>query len=239
MKKILWMSRHKPHPRQIETFREMYSKDVVLKQESRPFYDARVVARRFREGGFDDMVIVAPLPVIAVLCNERLKMLNSEAIEKNDPVKIEFRGARGQRATVSCDFDALNGSLSSSRTNSHYRVYGILQIKKFKLFEAVFDKSKVTPKSTPSKKSARPCKGAVEGECGGGENSAVPEPEVPLQSEARCEIKSTHDLFIQNRAEQKLFFPSKEIFLTGRIGNCKNNFLRGAPSCGTAAGRSD
>jgi hypothetical protein len=94
VKKILWMSRHKLHPRQIETFRETYGKDVVLEQESRPFDDARVVARRFHEGGFDDMVIVAPLSVIAVLRNERLKMLNSEAIEKNDPVKIEFRGAR-------------------------------------------------------------------------------------------------------------------------------------------------
>ena len=80
MKKILWMSRHKLHPRQIETLREMYGKDTIVEQESRPFDDARVVARRFREGGFDDMVIVAPLSVIAVLCNEGIKMLWSEAV---------------------------------------------------------------------------------------------------------------------------------------------------------------
>lgn len=96
MKKILWMSRHKPHPRQIETLREMFGKDTVVEQESRPFDDARVVARRYREGDFDDMVIVAPLSVIAVLCNEDIKMLWSEAVEENDPAKIEFSGARGQ-----------------------------------------------------------------------------------------------------------------------------------------------
>jgi hypothetical protein len=42
------------------------------------------------------MVIVALLSVIAVLCNEGIRMLWSEAIEENDPAKIEFRGARGQ-----------------------------------------------------------------------------------------------------------------------------------------------
>lgn len=96
MKKILWMSRHKPHSRQIETLREMYGKDAIVEQESRPFDDARQVARRFKEGGYDDMIIVAPLSVIAVLCNEGIKMLWSEAVEENDLAKIEFRGARGQ-----------------------------------------------------------------------------------------------------------------------------------------------
>ena len=96
MKKILWMSRHKPHSRQIETLREIYGKDVVVEQEACPFDDARQIARRFREGDYDDMVIVAPLSVIAVLCNEDIKMLWSEAIKENDQAKIEFRGARGQ-----------------------------------------------------------------------------------------------------------------------------------------------
>ncbi|MFH1233743.1 MAG: hypothetical protein V1649_03810 [Patescibacteria group bacterium] len=42
------------------------------------------------------MVIVAPLSVIQVLCNEGIRMLWSEAVEENDAFKIEFRGARGQ-----------------------------------------------------------------------------------------------------------------------------------------------
>jgi len=69
VKKIFWMSRHKPHPRQIEMLREMYGQDTVVEQEFRPFDDARQIAKQYREGGFDDMVIVAPLSVIQVFCN--------------------------------------------------------------------------------------------------------------------------------------------------------------------------
>lgn len=95
-KKILWMSRHEPHRRQIETLRNTYGGNTIVEQESRPFDDARQIAKRFREGGYDDMVIVAPLSVIQVLCNEGIRMLWSEAVEENDPSQIEFRGARGQ-----------------------------------------------------------------------------------------------------------------------------------------------
>ncbi len=95
-KRILWMSRHQPHQHQVEALRELYGKDAVVEQESRPFDDAHQVARRFREGRFDDMVIVAPLSVIQVLCTEGIRMLWSEAVEENDPARIEFRGARNQ-----------------------------------------------------------------------------------------------------------------------------------------------
>lgn len=90
------MSRHQPHRRQIEALREMYGGDAIIEQESRPFDDARQIVRRFREGRFDDMVIVAPLSVIQVLCAEGVRMLWSEAVEENDPERIEFRGARNQ-----------------------------------------------------------------------------------------------------------------------------------------------
>ncbi|MAF25863.1 hypothetical protein CL634_09860 [bacterium] len=96
MAKILWMSRHKPHRGQIETLRNMFGGDTVVEEESQPFDDARQIAKRYREGNYDDMVIVAPLSVIAVLCKEGIRMLWSEAREENNPSKIEFRGARGQ-----------------------------------------------------------------------------------------------------------------------------------------------
>lgn len=95
-KKILWMSRHQPHTRQIETLRNMFGEDTIIEQESRPFDDAHQIAKRYREGCYNDMVIVAPLSVIQVLCDEGIKMLWSENIEENDPSQIEFRGARGQ-----------------------------------------------------------------------------------------------------------------------------------------------
>jgi hypothetical protein len=96
MAKILWMSRHKPHPRQIEALKSMYGQDAIIEQESNPFDDARQIARRYKNDKYDDMVIVAPLSVIQVLCNEGVRMLWSEAVEENDPTKIEFRGARNQ-----------------------------------------------------------------------------------------------------------------------------------------------
>jgi hypothetical protein len=74
----------------------MFGGDTIVEQESRPFDDARQIAKRYREGRYDDMVIVAPLSVIQVLCNEGIRMLWSEAVEENDLSKIEFRGARGQ-----------------------------------------------------------------------------------------------------------------------------------------------
>ena len=95
-KRVLWMSRHKPHQKQIEAIKSMYGIDAVVEQESRPFDDARQIAKRFREGNFDDMVIVAPLSVIAVLCTENIRMLWAESVEENDSGKIEFRGARNQ-----------------------------------------------------------------------------------------------------------------------------------------------
>lgn len=96
MKKILWMSRHRPHESQVKALQDIYGVDVIVEQEPRPFDDARDIAMRFRKSDYDEMVIVAPLSVIQVLCNEGIRMLWSEATEENDPTKIHFRGARGQ-----------------------------------------------------------------------------------------------------------------------------------------------
>ncbi len=90
------MSRHRPHTSQIATLRLLYGMDVQIEQEARPFDDARQIAQRYREGRFDDMVVVAPLSVLAVLVADGIRPLWSESVEENDPRKIDFRGARGQ-----------------------------------------------------------------------------------------------------------------------------------------------
>lgn len=94
--KVLWVSRHRPHASQLEALRERYGRDVMVDLEPRPFDDARFIAQRFREGGYSDMVIAAPLSVIQVLCNEQIPMLWSEAVPENNTKLVEFRGARGQ-----------------------------------------------------------------------------------------------------------------------------------------------
>ncbi|HNW91413.1 MAG TPA: hypothetical protein PKM88_00695 [bacterium] len=96
MGKILWMSRHKMTTPQIEALRHMYGADVEVEQEAKPFSDAREIVRRFKSGNYLDMVVVAPLSVLAVICQEGIKPLWSEAIEETDPNKIEFFGGRGK-----------------------------------------------------------------------------------------------------------------------------------------------
>ncbi len=90
------MSRHPVHPGQMVALRAMLGNDVVVEQEPRPFNDARDIVRRYRAGRFDDLVVVAPLSVLAVLCNEGLRPLWAESAEENNPAKIDFRGAHGQ-----------------------------------------------------------------------------------------------------------------------------------------------
>jgi hypothetical protein len=74
----------------------MFGEEVTVEQEARPFDDARQIVRRYRSSGYDDMVVVAPLSVISVLCQEGVRPLWSEATEENDPQRVEFRGTRGQ-----------------------------------------------------------------------------------------------------------------------------------------------
>ena len=94
--KILWVSRHTPHPRQIDCLRDIHGKDTIVELEPRPFDDARTIVRRFRGGNFDEMVIVAPLSVIAVVCNEGIRPLWSESVEETNPAQIDFRGGQGK-----------------------------------------------------------------------------------------------------------------------------------------------
>jgi len=96
MKKIVWMSQHRPSASQIAALRGMFGDDVQVVLDPNPFDDAREIAARFRRGGFDDMVVVCPLSVLDHLCRAGIRPLWSEAAEENDPRKIEFRGARGQ-----------------------------------------------------------------------------------------------------------------------------------------------
>jgi hypothetical protein len=96
MKRILWLSRHRPHPRQVEELCTMHGQEVVIEQEQNPFDDVRQIARRYRQSGYCDLVIVAPLSVIQVLCSEGIHPLWAECAEENNPAKIDFRGVRNQ-----------------------------------------------------------------------------------------------------------------------------------------------
>jgi len=65
--KILWVSRHPPLKSQILALKARFGEGVEVIQDPNPFSGAEDIASRFKSGGFDDLVVVAPLSVIAHL----------------------------------------------------------------------------------------------------------------------------------------------------------------------------
>lgn len=90
--KILWLSRHKPLESQISTLKEVFG-DVEVVQDPRPFDSAEEIAERFRKGGFDELVAVAPLSVIAKLIELGIKPLFAVMEQTNpDEAEVEASG---------------------------------------------------------------------------------------------------------------------------------------------------
>ncbi len=66
-KRILWLSQHRLLEVQEAALRERFGKDVVIETDSRPFDDAADIVQRFREGKYDEIVVVAPISVLQKL----------------------------------------------------------------------------------------------------------------------------------------------------------------------------
>lgn len=75
--KIKWLSRHKALESQRRELENLFG-EILLLQDSNPFSNAREILKRFREGGFDEIVAVAPLSVIAHLTELGIKPLWAE-----------------------------------------------------------------------------------------------------------------------------------------------------------------
>ena len=78
MKRILWMSRHEPLPSQLAELARLFGADVCVEQDPAPFAGAEAIVRRYREGGYDDLVVVAPLSVLAKIVDQGIRPLWSE-----------------------------------------------------------------------------------------------------------------------------------------------------------------
>lgn len=74
MKRILWVSRHQPLPRQLEELRRLFG-EVEVKEDPRPFSSAEEIQFRYQMGTFDDIVVVAPLSVLDRLVKLGIKPL--------------------------------------------------------------------------------------------------------------------------------------------------------------------
>ena len=77
-KKILWLSRHNPLPSQISELKRIFGEDTIVIQDPNPFSNAEEIVERFKSGGYDEMVVVAPLTVIKKLTELGIKPLWAE-----------------------------------------------------------------------------------------------------------------------------------------------------------------
>jgi len=105
-KKVLWLSRHSILPSQVRELKRIFGDDVKIYQDPRPFDDARDIAKRFREGGYDEIVVVAPLSVIQRLTELGIRPLwaemkvcdpdEAETVVSGRPYKfVKFRRIKG------------------------------------------------------------------------------------------------------------------------------------------------
>lgn len=68
MKRVLWLSQHPPLPVQVDRLRVKFGLDVQICRDVNSFESAQEIISRFRQGGYDDYVVVAPQSVIGKLC---------------------------------------------------------------------------------------------------------------------------------------------------------------------------
>lgn len=90
MKRILWVSQHQMHPVQLGALRRLFGQDVQVTADPRPFSSAEDIIQRYRQGGYDDLIVVAPLSVLARMVDLGVRPLWSEAELVNDPSKSDW-----------------------------------------------------------------------------------------------------------------------------------------------------
>ena len=79
-KKILWLSGHEMNGIQMFALRRMFGADVQLTEKVGWLGNAESIVEAFRRGGFDDLIIVAPMSVIAKIVEQKVYPLWSEAV---------------------------------------------------------------------------------------------------------------------------------------------------------------
>ena len=90
MKRVLWVSRHTPEQKQIAALQAMFGHDTEVVQDQNSFSSAEDIAERYRNGGYDDMVVVAPLSVIDHLTRQGIYLLYSQMDQVKSAKEADF-----------------------------------------------------------------------------------------------------------------------------------------------------
>lgn len=86
MKKVLWFSRHRPMDFQIPILQKVFGEDMVLEQKvgSDVYISAEKILQYMKEKHFDEIVMVAPLSVMAKVIELGIKPIKADVVEVND-----------------------------------------------------------------------------------------------------------------------------------------------------------
>jgi len=74
-KRIRWYSRHDPCPSQLCELRRLFGPDVQIEHVPNLWATARDLVAQYRASGADDLVVIAPLSVLAALCEKGIRPL--------------------------------------------------------------------------------------------------------------------------------------------------------------------
>lgn len=119
MKRILWLSRHKPTPRQHLALREEFGLDHLLIIDERAFDSAEDIATRYRIAQADELIVVAPDPIIHALIAHNFA-----------PIKVKMRPVpcRSPKAEV-----RVTRSRHGHRTSTCYEFVGFARTHRLSL----------------------------------------------------------------------------------------------------------
>lgn len=92
MKRVLWISRHKPLPKEEEAVRRLHGSDAVIVQDGNPFSSADDIVGRYRKGGYADLLVIAPLSMIQQLVDRGVRPLwaQTEQLPPGSPEPHDF-----------------------------------------------------------------------------------------------------------------------------------------------------
>jgi hypothetical protein len=90
MKKILWLSRHAPSQKHIESLRSFFQEEVHVDHQRRSVDNPRQIVQWLRRGGYHELVLNAPLSVFEQLCRQGTKPLYIENVPEDNPAQVDF-----------------------------------------------------------------------------------------------------------------------------------------------------
>lgn len=129
MKKILWVSKHQPLKSQVDELKRLFGDDVYIRIYTKSFNHAAQITSVYREGYYDDMVLIAPLSLVRVITSFGIKPLYSQMQELNaDDPRVEI----------------VINSLKE-RLQNHPRYMKFLKFKRVERLEMVF--SEIVPET--------------------------------------------------------------------------------------------